>query len=93
LLSFLKESKYGSDGVYSFFSFVDGRKKMHRELAAWARGNFKGVLQSTIPYLSQVEQMGIYREPVPAFAPSSPASQSYRSLWQEIYQELFNRTG
>ena len=91
LLSFLKENKYGSDSVYSFFSFVDGRKKMHRELAAWARGNFKGVLHSAVPYLSQVEQMGIYREPVPAFASSSPASHAYQNLWQEIYGEIFNR--
>jgi cellulose biosynthesis protein BcsQ len=90
LLSFLKKSKYRSNGVYSFFSFVDGRKKMHRELAAWARGNFEGVLRTAIPYLSHIEQMGIYREPVPAFAPASPASKAYQDLWGEVYQELFS---
>ena len=63
---------------------------MHRELAAWARGHFDGVLQSTIPYLSHVEQMGIYRQPVPAFAPASPASVAYQHLWEEIYQELLD---
>jgi cellulose biosynthesis protein BcsQ len=90
LLSFLKKNKYQSDGVYSFFSFVDGRKKLHRELATWARGNFTGVLRSVIPYLSHVEQMGIYREPVPAFAPLSPASKAYQALWEEIQQEILN---
>jgi chromosome partitioning protein len=90
LLAFLQENQYSVESVYTFFSFVDGRKKMHRELAAWARGNFTGVLQSTIPYLSHVEQMGIYRQPVPVFAPSSPASWSYQELWDELYQELFN---
>ena len=89
LLSFLNENKYRSDGVYSFFSFVDGRKKMHREMATWARQNFAGVLRSVIPYLSHVERMGIYRQPVPAFAPASPASKAYQDLWGEIYQELF----
>jgi cellulose biosynthesis protein BcsQ len=88
LHTFLKENNYRSVGVYTFFSFVDGRKKMHRELAAWARGNFDGVLQSAIPYLSHVEQMGIYRQPVPAFAPASPASEAYQDLWEEICQEL-----
>jgi chromosome partitioning protein len=88
LLSFLKKNKYGSAGVYTFFSFVDGRKKMHRDLGIWARQNFDGVLQSVIPYLSHVEQMGIYREPVPAFAPASPASIAYQDLWEELYQEL-----
>ena len=90
LLSFLKENKYRSDSVYSFFTFVDGRKKMHRELAAWARDNFKGVLGSAIPYLSHVEQMGIYRQPVPDFAPRSPATKAYQDLWEEIYQELLS---
>ncbi len=88
LLAFLKENKYRLDDVNTFFSFVDGRKKMHRELEAWARGNFAGVLHSVIPYLSHVEQMGIYREPVPAFAPTSPASKAYLDLWEEIQQKL-----
>ena len=61
---------------------------MHHELATWARENFAGVLQSVIPYLSHIEQMGIYREPVPAFAPSSRASKAYQDLWEEVYQEL-----
>jgi len=90
LLSFLKENKYRSDEVYTFFSFVDGRKKMHRELAAWAWENFDGVLRSPIPYLSHVEQMGIYRQPVPAFAPASPASKAYQDLWEEINRKLLN---
>jgi cellulose biosynthesis protein BcsQ len=88
LLSFLKENKYRPDSVYSFFSFVDGRKKMHRELATLARQNFDGVLRGVIPYLSHVEQMGIYRQPVPAFAPRSPASKAYQELWDEVYQEI-----
>jgi cellulose biosynthesis protein BcsQ len=91
LLSFLKENNFRSDSAYTFFSLVDGRKKMHREFAEQARENFAGVLQSVIPYLSHVEQMGIYRQPVPAFAPSSRASKAYLDLWEEIYQELLNK--
>jgi hypothetical protein len=34
--------------------------------------------------------MGIYREPVPAFAPASRASKAYQALWEEIQQEIFN---
>lgn len=90
LHAFLDENSYRSMGVHTFFSFVDGRKRMHRELAAWARGNFDGVLQSAIPYLSHVEQMGNYRQPVPEFAPASPASAAYQALWKEIHEELFN---
>ena len=91
LHAFLDENRYRSTGVYTFFSFVDGRKRMHRDLAAWARGNFDGVLQSAIPYLSHVEQMGIYLQPVPEFAPASPASAAYQALWKEMYAELLNK--
>ncbi|MFN2187291.1 MAG: ParA family protein [Candidatus Promineifilaceae bacterium] len=49
-----------------------------------------GVLQSTIPYLSHVEQMGTYRQPVPVFAPTSPASWAYQYLWKKIHMELLN---
>ncbi len=51
---------------------------------------FDGVLQSAIPYLSHFEQMGVYRQLVQAFAPTSPASVVYKDLWEEIYQELLD---
>jgi cellulose biosynthesis protein BcsQ len=90
LMTFLKENRYQPESVHTFFSFVDGRKKMHREQALWVWNNFDGVLRTPIPYLSQVEQMGIYREPVPAFAPTSPAAKAYQDLWEEVYQKVFS---
>ena len=47
-----------------------------------------GVLDSSIPYLSLVEQMGIHRQPLTAFAPGSPAAAAYRMLWTEINTKL-----
>lgn len=91
LHTFLLENNFNSIGVHTFFSLVDGRKKMHRELEASARANLDGVMKSVIPYLSHIEQMGIYRQPVPAFAPASPASKAYEDLWEELNQELFNQ--
>jgi len=88
LLAFLKENGYASDNVCAFFSMVDRRKKMHRDTAIALLGRFDGILRSPIPYLSHVEQMGIYRKPVPAFAPGSPAAQAYQALWTEVYREL-----
>jgi hypothetical protein len=32
--------------------------------------------------------MGIYREPVPAFAPQSLGAQAYQALWDEIQGKL-----
>ena len=52
---------------------------------------FNGILQSAIPYLSVVEQMGIKREPVPAFAAGSQAAEAYQALWDEVREEVLNK--
>ncbi len=90
LLSFCKKHKYEVTKIYPFFSMVDRHKKMHRELMATVSRKFNGVLQSPIPFLSQIEKMGIYREPVTAFSPGSTASQSYQNLWQNIRKTILN---
>ncbi len=90
LLSFLKKKKYDADKIYAFFSLVDKRKKMHKELMATISRQFKGVLHSSIPSLSNIERMGIEREPVPAFSPRSVAAKSYRELWQEVKTTLLD---
>jgi len=60
---------------------VDRRKNMHNELMAMMVKEYDGVLRSLIPYLSQIERMGIDRQPVAASAPESVASKAYRNLW------------
>ena len=90
LLAFLKESGRGSKKVSAFFSMVDGRRNMHQEIMIALRDQFDNILETTIPYLSKIEQMGINREPVPAFAPGSRAAQTYNALWTEIQRKIFN---
>ena len=91
LLAFLENSGYNPNNMYTFFSMVDRRKKIHRELMEEALSVFSGVLQTAIPYLSHVERMGIKREPVSVFAPKSIAAQSYENLWEEIKALGVNR--
>ena len=88
LLSFFKENGRDPSQVSAFFSMVDRRKKLHRQIVTSLQDQFGGILQSAVPYLSQIERMGIYREPVPAFAPRSKAALAYQALWAEIQQEL-----
>jgi cellulose biosynthesis protein BcsQ len=89
LLSFCRKNKYDAGKIYAFFSMVDGRKKMHKELMAMMLKEFNGVLRSLIPYLSQIERMGIEREPVAAFAPGSVASKAYQNLWSKFQEAAF----
>ncbi len=88
LLDFMQSSKRKLPKPSVFFSMVDRRKKLHRQIVETLPRQYDGFLDSSIPYLSQIEQMGIHREPVPAFAPGSRAAQAYRALWNEIESEL-----
>lgn len=77
--------EYGLDmgKLKCFFSMVDHRKNLHHEVM----NDFykdKVFLKSYIPYLSDVEKMGINEAPLETFAHSSYAAQCYRDLWKEI---------
>jgi cellulose biosynthesis protein BcsQ len=70
--------------VQVFFSMVDRRKRMHREVMDRDLGSRVRVLDSRIPYASDVEKMGLERAPLTRFAPRSPAALAYRDLWAEL---------
>lgn len=88
LRAFCKKNNYDLTKLLIFFSMVDGRKKMHSEFMALVCKEFQGVLKGPIPYLAQIESMGLEREPVVAFAPESKASKSYQSLWDNIQEAI-----
>jgi cellulose biosynthesis protein BcsQ len=90
LLAFCKKNKYDAARIYPFFSMVDRHKKMHKELMLSVSKDFEGVLKSFVPYLAQVEKMGIYRAPVAVYAPGSMASKSYQNLWSKVQDNILN---
>lgn len=91
MLAFLRESHYAPERVYLFCSMVDRRKKMHRDTCVMVQGSFDRVLQSAIPYLSDIEKMCLAREPVAAFAHRSIAARAYQDLWSEIQAVVLDR--
>ena len=72
-----------SSRVLAFFSMIDLRKKLHRQIVENPPVNTQ-LLKTCIPYASDVELMGIHRQPVAVFAKNSKASQAYQVLWNEI---------
>jgi hypothetical protein len=42
------------------------------------------VLRSYIPYSSDVEKMGLRREPLVAYAPRSAVGHAFKLLWSEL---------
>ena len=83
LFAFLDEIGQGREKVRIFFSMVEKRKKLHTEVMQHMEGQ-QGVLTTSIPYSTDIERMGVYRQPVTAAHPHSMAAKSYETLWQEL---------
>lgn len=66
-----------------FFSMIDRRKKLHRDVVESFVAAHRA-LESGIPYLSVVEQMGEARAPVAVYAGKTAAAAAYRALFNEI---------
>jgi chromosome partitioning protein len=70
--------------ILAFFSMVDRRKKLHREITEKLSADRPEVAATAIPALSVIETMSVERAPVTVFAPSSMAAKAYQALWAEI---------
>jgi chromosome partitioning protein len=75
--------------VLAFFSMIDRRKRLHREIAERLPSERKDVAATAIPALSVIEQMSTHRSPVTAFAPRTLAARSYQRLWAEIRERAW----
>ncbi len=80
---YFKEKDLDGSKLMCFFTMADLRKSMHNEIMEQLYKD-KRFFQNYIPYLSDVEKMGIHRKPIEEFARSSYAAQCYRELWTEI---------
>lgn len=78
------KKRYRRLRLLPFFCMVDRRKSLQREIADRDEAADLPVLHTRIPYNSAVERMSDRREPLPAYAPASPAAVAYRELWREV---------
>jgi cellulose biosynthesis protein BcsQ len=87
LLDFMQGHKLRTP-VYAFYSMVDRRKRLHRDVIEAPADPRCTVLDSAIPYASEVERMGLERRAVTDFALSSTAGRAYRALWDEVRKRV-----
>jgi cellulose biosynthesis protein BcsQ len=83
LLEFFKDNRINDDQLVAFFSMVEPQKRMHKEMMV-DMGSNEGFLKTVVPFLSDIERMGVHREPVVISKPRSLAARRYRELWQEV---------
>ncbi len=88
LAEFVAEIDGRRPTVLAFFSMVDRRKRLHREVVADTDGRRARVAEAVIPALSAVEQMAELRMPVTASAPRARGAKSYEALWAELQAVL-----
>ena len=84
VLEFFKEKTYDTRKIVPFFTQVDQRKKLHKEMIQSFKELQLKHCRSTIPHSSIVEKMGLYQQPVHLFSPNSSPAMAYRNLWQEL---------
>ncbi len=80
---YFKEKDLDIKKMMCFFTMTDLRKTMHNEIMEELYKD-KRFFQNYVPYLSDVEKMGIHKAPIMEFANSSYAAKCYRELWTEI---------
>lgn len=80
---YFKEKSIDLSKMMCFFTMADLRKNMHNEIMETLYKD-KKFFENYIPYLSDVEKMGVHRVPLEEFAKSGYAAKCYRDLWQEI---------
>jgi cellulose biosynthesis protein BcsQ len=74
--------------VLAFFSMVDGRKRLHREVIERMAAEHAEVLRAAIPASADVERMGSRRTVLEEFAPRGRGAKAYRELWREVRERL-----
>lgn len=80
---YFKEKDLDLSRMMCFFTMVDLRKNMHNKIMEELYKD-KRFFQNYVPYLSDVEKMGIHKAPIMEYANSSYAAKCYRELWTEI---------
>lgn len=69
--------------LLGFFSMVDRRKRLHRDLVEQLPKEREDIAGAAIPSQSLIEQMAVHRAPLPHYAPRCLAARSYEQLLAE----------
>ena len=88
LKKYIKDNNLKHIRLLPFFSVADRRKKMHRDIIESLAQQHPDILESIIPYASDIERMGWERMPLGGFSNKSRSVDAYQSLWKEIISSI-----
>ena len=87
LYEFFSDNKYQRKKIVPFFSMVQKSKNLHKDTMVTLRKKYKNVLQSFIPFSTDIEKMGLYRAPVLTYSGRKSAANAYDEIWQDIVKK------
>jgi chromosome partitioning protein len=95
LVDFVADEVDRRPQIIAFFSMVDARKRLHREVLDSLPDVHREIIAPSIPAASDVERMGVHRAAVAQFAARGRAARAYGELWDEVRSrlELTNASG
>jgi chromosome partitioning protein len=88
LLTFFANNGYKKKKIKPFFSMAQSKNKLHKQTIKEMELRYPVFMKSIIELLPEIERMGIQRAPALAYASPKSATQSYRSLFNEIIKKL-----
>lgn len=91
LADFVAQGKGRTPVLRGFFSMLDRRRKLHREIIEELPAERPQLSTIAIPSASAVEQMAVRRAPLGEFARRSPAALAFEALWSETSALLWDR--
>ncbi len=81
-------ARAASPRIVAFFSMVDRRKRLHRDVIAAMAADHGELLEAVIPTATDVERMGEHRTVLERLASRGRGAEAYRALWHEIEERL-----
>ena len=90
LQKFFVENSFEKNKLTPFFSMVEKRKTIHRQIIQNAEKENISRFKTHIPYSVDIEKMGVHRQPATHFCANSNASKAYNDLWSEIKELVFS---
>ncbi len=88
LLDFFHKSDYPPESIRAFFSMAQANNRLHKETMTRMRNAYRQFLKTVIPLSTDIERMGVHREPVLCYASSRPGALAYRTLCEELLREV-----
>jgi chromosome partitioning protein len=82
--SFFRDEELPVERLRPFFSMVQKRNNLHREIISELSASYPQFLKTTIPFSADVEKMGLRQMPLLAYSRACDAAQAYRALCDEI---------